>query len=399
MARKGRRDKGEGGLYKRSDGMWCAVVELPPGLDGKRRRKTVARKDRGEAQAELRRVRDELDKHGDLSTRSLTLAAWMDYYIEHIAPHRMRPTTLAGVRSVTSGFIKPILGNKKLDRITTDDVRRLHRTILATPKSPTIRALPETEWGGAERLSSTYARNAHNILSGALRTAASEGKVKANVCELVDKPKARATEGNALTRDQARKLIEHLANRPDAALWLTFLLTGARRGEVLGLEVERVGPMLDISWQLQAFKGGTEFSPDFEYRHITGTRYLVRPKTAKGRRVVPAHPFLLAALQRHIGGRASGFVFTNAEGEPYYPTTISKAWKALLADAGLPGHVTLHGARHGFFDAMYAAGVDESVTMDIGGHSVRSVTRGYQVHRDAEVQARAIEAAGDLLLG
>lgn len=47
------RGKGEGSIYKRGDGLWCASVELPPGLDGKRRRKVVCRSSRHEALAAM----------------------------------------------------------------------------------------------------------------------------------------------------------------------------------------------------------------------------------------------------------------------------------------------------------------------------------------------------------
>ena len=394
MPKGARRDKGEGALFKRADGMWCATVELPRGLDGKRRRKVIARKDRGEAQRELRALRATFEAQGDLSTRSLTVEQWMKRYMDDIAPQKMRPSTLAGARSVVDGFIVPLLGKKKLDRLSADDVRRLHRTVQATPADKKLRALPLDQVpDDAKRLSSTYALNAHNILSAALTAAMRDGKVAANVCTLVDKPRARVIQDNALTAEQVKQLVAHLAGRPDAALWMTFLFTGARRGEVLGLEVERVGPMIDLSWQLQAFKKGTTFSPDFEYRHLVGTRYLTRPKSRAGWRIVPAHPTLAAILDRHIGGRTSGLVFLNARGEPFYPSTISKAWKDLLADAGLPGHVTLHGARHTFVDMLYASGARESVVMDMLGHSTRSVTRGYRVHKDQAAMSSAVTDA------
>ena len=38
-AAKVRRPKGEGGIYQRADGLWCAVLELPE-TNGKRRRKS-----------------------------------------------------------------------------------------------------------------------------------------------------------------------------------------------------------------------------------------------------------------------------------------------------------------------------------------------------------------------
>ena len=56
-----RRTSGEGGLYRRADGMWAASVELPK-VDGKRRRKVVYAADRAGVQAEVRELQDRLHK-------------------------------------------------------------------------------------------------------------------------------------------------------------------------------------------------------------------------------------------------------------------------------------------------------------------------------------------------
>ena len=57
---KRRRPKGEGAVYQRGDGMWCVSVELPEGLDGKRRRKVICRKSKEDAAAELKKMKAEL---------------------------------------------------------------------------------------------------------------------------------------------------------------------------------------------------------------------------------------------------------------------------------------------------------------------------------------------------
>jgi hypothetical protein len=48
-AMKPRRPRGTGTIYRRADGLWVGRVELPPGPDGKRRRKHVGSKDRATA--------------------------------------------------------------------------------------------------------------------------------------------------------------------------------------------------------------------------------------------------------------------------------------------------------------------------------------------------------------
>ena len=56
-----RRTSGEGGLYRRADGMWAASVELRE-VDGKRRRKVVYAADRAGVQVKVRERQDRLHK-------------------------------------------------------------------------------------------------------------------------------------------------------------------------------------------------------------------------------------------------------------------------------------------------------------------------------------------------
>jgi integrase len=389
------RGKGEGSIYKRSDGMWCASVDLPKGLDGKRRRKVICRKDKAMVVKLMREAQAQVAKHGNIATSSTTLEKWMRHWIDDIAALKLRPKTLAGHRTVMDNYIIPILGSKRLEKLTAADVRKLHMAMQSTPKDLTLRG--ETDLPpGTEMLSSTYARLAHNVLSGSLKVALREGRITANPCDLVDKPTARITEQKALDVPEAIKLLKHLATRQDRALWATYLLTGARRGEILGLEADRVTDELDLSWQLQRITDISKAPQDWEHRHLRSTLYLSRPKSKAGWRVVPLVEPLKSILALHVGNQREGLVFTR-NGEPWDPDAATKAWASLLIEAGLPDDVVLHGSRHTAVDLLYEAGVPEQVIMEIVGHTTRAVTRGYKTKGNRKQLTDAMDKMSKLL--
>ena len=391
---KQRRPKGEGGVYQRADGMWCASLELPS-TDGKRRRKVIARRDKGAVVAELRAAKKELEKHGNIATNSITVGKWMAHWLDDIAPQKIRPKTLAGYRTVVDGYIIPLLGKKRLDKLTAEDVRTLHKVMQNTPKDPKLRGqknLPE----GTVMLSSTYALLAHNSLSTALKVAHREGKIPVNVCELVDRPRARVTRQKALTLEEAVRLLQHLATRADGPLWATYLLTGARRGEILGLEAERVTDELDLSWQLQRITDISKVPADWEYRELGGTLYLTRPKSNAGWRVIPLVEPLKSILKLQMGDQREGLVFTRND-KPWDPDRATKEWNKLLAEAGLPTDVVLHGARHTFIDLLFDAGVHEAITQEIAGHSKVAMTRKYRSKGNSPQLTSAMSSLSRLL--
>lgn len=390
------RGKGEGSVYKRaSDGMWCASVELPQGLDGKRRRKVIVRKNKADTVKAFRDAQAELEKHGDLSTNTITVEKWMTRWLNEIAPQDIRPKTLAGYRTVVNGYIIPLLGKKQLGKLTTQDIRDLHAVMQSTPKDPTLRGMDDLP-PDTVMLSSTYALLAHNALSVALRVALQDGKVKANVCELVKRPRPRNAEQKALDLPQAIQLLRHLAGRADGPLWATYLLTGARRGEILGLEADRVSDVIDLSWQLQRITDISKAPNDWEYRPLGGTLYLSRPKSKAGYRIIPLVEPLRSILRLQMRDQKDGLIFTR-NGRPWDPDAATKAWRGVLQDAGLPGDIVLHGSRHTTVDLLYEAGVPEADISEIVGHSTRAVTRGYKTRGNTRQLTEAMDKMSRLL--
>lgn len=361
------RGKGEGSIYKRSDGLWCAAVELPP-INGTRRKKIVTSKSKSEVIKKMAAVKKELERAGDLPTASQTLESWLTYWLDKVAAKAVRPSTLYTYRSQIEKQVIPALGKVRLDKLTQTHVRRLHDTM--------------TDAG----LSSTYALTTHRLLSKALTDAVREGRVSRNVAELVPAPRLGRSDAEALSVEEAKTVLDYArasleadAYDPGPVLWATYLLTGIRRSELLALEWDRVTDEIDLSWQLQRIKDMTE---TIEYRHVTGKLYFTRPKSRSGWRILPlVEPLksLLADHKRRSPSNSYGLVFARADGQPIEPSRASTAWKSWYEDVNLTDkHVPLHYLRHTHVDLMYAAGIDDDLKTELVGHSNRAMTQAYK---------------------
>lgn len=391
------RGKGEGAIYRvpadktKPLKYWTGVIELPPGPKGERRRKTIRRKSKAELVAALAKLRGELEKQGDLPTASTTVEKWFTYWLDNIAAKNVRPNTLDGYRRASINHVIPAIGKIKLDKVSANHVRRVHQAVLEKGNN------------------STTALLAHRTMSVSFKAAVREGRIGRNPASLTDAPRRAATKLHALDLPEAIKLLEHLAGRDDGALWATVLLTGARRGEVIGLERDRVGEVLDLSWQLLRLPltdtdGKPDVPADYEYRHVEGGLYLTRPKSSKGWRIIPLIDPLKSILERHIektGPNPWGLVFLRAptptlsrkdrSPRPYGPDLAGKDWRRVLADAGIDKNVRLHDGRHTTVDLLYAAGVPEDLISEIVGHSTRTQTQGYKSLHNRERLTAAME--------
>ena len=380
------RGKGEGSLKKNpKTGLWESRIELPP-QDGKRRRLVKRGKNKAALLAYHNAKLAELREHGDLPSSSPTVEAYLTRWLKEKAEHA-RPNTMTNYRSQVKAHIVPALGKKKLDRLSGTDVKALHKAVRS------------------KGLSSTYALNAHRVLSTALSDAVAEGVLTSNPAKRVRAPKRSRPTLEAFTLEESIRLLDHIAHEPDGARWATALLTGARRGEVIGLERDRVGTHLDLSWQLQRVKwehgcGGTchvkragscpqrvmtDVPEDYEYRHVRGGLYLTRPKSPDGWRIVPLVDPLKSILERHMARNPdSQFVFTRPDGECHDPRDDTAAWRDVLERSGIAKNVRLHDLRHTAVDLLLAAGVPPEVVQRIVGHSTVTQTLAYSSRANAD---------------
>lgn len=412
------RGKGEGALFRvpadtsKPLKFWQAVVELPP-RNGERRRKFVRSKDKRVALTKLRDLQKDLAKVGDLPTASQTLESWLRHWFDNVHVKRIAPKTAPTQRGLIENHIIPSIGNVRLDKLEPSHVQRLHNDILSK------RALKGKTAG--KLYSSTTALQAHRVLGTAMRDAEREGRVTRNVTQLVDAPRRAKTNLAVLDLDAGIRILQESARPGDrmGSRWATALLTGARQGEVIGLEVERVGEHLDLSWQLQrltwshgcnpteprkpkcSWKRGTDCPqrqlnapPDWEHRHLTGGLWLSRPKSAAGWRVIPLVDPLREIIERRVHVASTepnphGLVWTadrkrtpqgvllDLDGSPIDPGYDNRAWHQLLERAGVID-ARLHDARHTTVDLLYEAEVPEPVITEIVGHSTIGMSRRYR---------------------
>jgi len=284
----------------------------------------------------------------------------------------------------------------------------------------------------ADSFRGSTAQPAHRVLSLALRDAMGDGRVTRNAATLVDQPKKKTATMTVLDAEDGIRLLEKVQHDRLGSRVAAALLTGARQGELLGLELDRVTDGLDLSWQLKRFSwshGCNRAKPwesvclakqgakcpdrhldapeDQEFRHLTGGWWLSRPKSATGWRVVPLVEPLRSIVERRVQVAAEepnphGLLWstdpkrarggTALYGSPVDPRVDNEYWHFVLDRAGLP-NATLHSARHGTVDLLYAAEVDEATIAEIVGHSTYLMSRRYRSRGNRDVPRAALAKA------
>jgi integrase len=154
-------------------------------------------------------------------------------------------------------------------------------------------------------------------------------------------------------------------------------------------------------------------------QQLDGFLMVCPPKTARSARVIALDRTTIAALRAHRdrqrgergtdgdGYRDRGYVFTGVNGDPISPDRLTRLFKKLIAEHGLPP-VRLHDLRHGAATLALAAGVELKVVQEMLGHSSIVLTADTYTytsvlpevaHTAAEKTAAHVRKAGRLVPG
>ena len=376
-----RRPSGDGMVRKREDGRWEGRIVVGHKGNGD----SIFRYIYADTQKELTtKLRQNIDAFQgvELTEQSkMTLAQWLDEWLEKHMTGTVRPGTLEGYRKDMDNHVKPYLGEKLLIKLTSDDLRELYQLLLERG-----RKLPRQNCGPG--LAPATVRGIHATLHHALKTAADEGLIPFNPAEKVTPPRVQNTPKRVLTHDQMEKFLCAIRFNP---IWHDFfyteLTTGLRRGELCGLtwdDFDSEAGTLKVRRTIHARKGGGLEAG--ETKTYAGQRTILLPYSTtqllKERRT--------AALTKWI------FPDPLRPERPVNPSSAYRRLKELLKQAGLPS-LRFHDLRHTFATHALASGVDAKTLSGILGHTKASFTLDTYTHVTGDMHRNAAEIVGNVV--
>ncbi len=372
----GRRAHGEGSIYKRADGRWCAVVDCG-WKEGKRRRKYLYGKSQAEVRSQLVALRAQVDSGLPAPNDRMTIEDLLEVWFEHVRTTAESPNTVEHHRWVIQSHLIPGLGN--------------HRVVELTPRDVTAFLADRANRG----LSKSACIRFRSVLGQALRLAEIEGWVQRNVAKLSDIPRIPAPEGRSMTADQASDLLAALEPEPLGGLFTIMLTMGLRVGEATGVPWDAIdldARTLAVRQTVKREPGGLRIG---DTKTKKSKRTLAIPSVAlkaiRNRRITQAHERLAAGPMWHD----SGLVFTTSIGTLIDPKNLRRTFNRITQTADL-GKWTPTELRHSAVSLMSAAGVPLENIADIVGHDGTRMTGGIYRHVLAPVIDHGVAAMDDL---
>ncbi|MGN6700752.1 MAG: tyrosine-type recombinase/integrase [Thermomicrobiales bacterium] len=374
-----------GRIYRRSK-TYTIVYERPRDpVTGARRQQTKGGfRTRKEAEQALTAAQRQIDTGTDLEPTTLTVAAYLEHWLETFARRRLRQASYEKYRYSIRRYLVPLLGTVLLTRLTPAHVSQLHSALADAG------------------LSANSIEGVHVILHGALKQAVRWQLLAHNVCDAVPPPTFERKVFPIWDAATAARFRDAALDEPGAAIYVLAILTGMRRGELLALrwaDVDLRQRQVTVSRARVRVEGGAK---------IEGTK----GKRARILRLTPGQAaWLRQHRQRQLADRlAAGdawedhdLVFPAAPGRgkpggrPLAPNSFWKYWRRLLARLELPA-IRPHDLRHTNATLLLEAGISARVVQERLGHASTAITQDVYSHVTERLQDEAA-AALDAALG
>ena len=177
-----RRPSGDGMVRKRDDGRWEGRI-------------VVGHKENGDPifqytlaptqKSLMPKLHQNIETFRDVELcedSRMTLAQWLDRWLDEYAVPRLRASTMTGYRSYAEQYIKPLLGGKKMNSVTTTDIQRMYAKL---KKEGRVREHPKH----GHQLAASTVRRIHTMLHRALEDAVRAHIIPSNPADRVTLPR------------------------------------------------------------------------------------------------------------------------------------------------------------------------------------------------------------------
>jgi integrase len=305
-----------------------------------------------------------------------------DYLAGWLADQRhLRDSTRLSYQGHVDRFLSPTLGKVDLERLTVLDIQV---------------AYDQLRKNG---ISEQSLKRVHATLSSALTSAVRGGLIPINPAATLRPSTLLAYQARVWSRHEAAKFLEATATDSLAPLWRLALVTGLRRGEILGLR-----------WRDVDLERGTVTVTQTR-TEVAGKVIVGPPKSRRGRRRVAIDARTVVALAQYRRAKAKEFqralteftgevlVFNLAyldEGIP--PAWISRRMGTLCDEHGLP-RIRFHDMRHTSATLGLASGESLAAVSARLGHSSLTTTADLYLQVPEEVARRSVVELASVLDG
>lgn len=229
------------------------------------------------------------------------------------------------------------------------------------------------------------------VVSAVLSDAKRNEIIQKNPARMIDLPATEKVDQQIPTPEEAKRLLEILANEPEEykLFYALAIYTGCRRGELCALR-----------WSDFTCVGYDGILTVQNSRSSVLGQGIAEGTTKNGKaRTIYLYDDMMSLLRgyghykqeeaKQNKRRFSEYLFVNANGTPIHPDTFTKHLRRIYDENGFSRHFHLHTLRHYFVSTMLHSGVDKQTVADLAGHGDTSFLERTYCHPQMALKEQA----------
>ncbi|MEL7654372.1 MAG: tyrosine-type recombinase/integrase [Bacillota bacterium] len=328
-------------------------------------------------------------KQGLVADSKYTFEKYSQYVLALKERNGIKLSTLERYRLLLQR-INPLIGHMKIADVRPQHLNKLYEELGA----------PDVNKRNGSGLSNKTILEHHRIISTIFSQAEKEMLVPYNPASKATPPKVERKEANYFQTDVIKSILSCLES--ESLKWKLLvhmlLITGARRGEILGLK------WTNVDWKEKCI----HICNNLLYSPSKGI-YLTTPKTTKSKRPIklPAETmellkeyndwYLQEKLSLGTYWQDDDFIFVQYNGAPMHPDSVTDYLKKFGKKYHLP-HINPHAFRHTAASLLIFSGVDIVSISDRLGHALPSTSANLYGHLIKEADEQSAEKLADIVL-
>ena len=328
-------------------------------------------------------------KDGKISTGKESFYNYAKYVIEcKIASGKIKNKTKKSYYDILES-VRPHIGYERICDITAKKLNKMYQSLLITPCKNNADIF----------LSSKTVLERHRFVSSVLSFAVSEGELERNIAENASPPKPKKKKVRYYQPNEIIEIARCLDNEPIKWRLLVHLLliTGARRGEIIGLSPSKI----DFNAKTIKINSAVLYTPEdgiYEDTTKEDVSHIVK---------VPDET--IALIREYIGWHdnlkkingdrwiETGYLFTQDNGKAMHPDSLNSYLDRFAKKYNL-GKLNPHAFRHTMASLLYYYGFDSVTVAGQLGHKQVSTTENIYAHIIDEARSKASECIADVVL-
>jgi integrase len=371
----------KGHIRSRGKQSWQIIFDIArdPETGKRRQHRETVKGTKREAEARLRELLHSLETGVYVKPSKITLAEFLERWLADYAKPNLSPRGFERYAGIVRQHLIPDMGTMALIQLRPEHIQQHYTAKLNN------------------NLSARTVRYHHAVIHKALQTAVKWGLVGRNVADGVDVPRARRNEMQTWDEDEIQRFLKAAESKLYYELFYLAIFTGMRRGELLALrwqDIDFVFGQVSVNRALHQLKDGSYI--------------FTQPKSEKSRRTIALPPSASLMLKKHQENQSleramlgkpltdNDLIFSQYDGKPLRPNTVTRAWTLLAARSGVKV-IRLHDARHTHASLLLKQGVHPKIVQERLGHSSISMTLDTYSHVAPGLQQAAAERFDDIL--